>query len=79
MVEIILLLEFKQWGYSTNCNSSSQRIKLPISFQSDNASLAVDITNTSPLAACDDLTRTDFRYKGNSSPLPNLRWIAIGK
>ncbi|WP_458575132.1 gp53-like domain-containing protein [Megasphaera jansseni] len=68
-----------QWGYSINCNSSTQRINLPISFQSDNVSLAVSITNMSPLACCDDLTRTDFRYRGNDSPLPNLRWIAIGK
>lgn len=68
-----------QWGYETNCNSTTQRINLPISFQSDNASLAVDVTSTNPLASCDDLTRTDFRYSGNDSPLPNLRWIAIGR
>ena len=68
-----------QWGYAQNCNSSSQRIKLPISFQSDNASLAVAITDYGILAACDDLTRTDFRYRGNHESLPNLRWIAIGK
>lgn len=68
-----------QWGYAQNCNSSSQRIKLPISFQSDNASLAVSITAYDVSSSCDDLTRTDFRYRGRDNVLPNLRWIAIGK
>ena len=68
-----------QWGYAINCNSASQRIKLPISFQNDGASLSVAITNTSPVACCDDLTLTDFRYRGNGNSLPNLRWIAVGK
>ena len=70
---------FEQWGYATNCNLKSQRIKMPISFQSHNSSLAVAITGTSPAACCDDLDLTDFRYHGDGSPLPNLRWIAIGK
>ena len=68
-----------QWGYAQNCNSSSQRIKLPISFQSDNASLAVSITAYNVSSSCDDLTRTDFRYRGSDNVLPNLRWIAIGQ
>lgn len=73
--------ESKQWGYSLNCNATSQRIKLPISFQNDDAAfaLSVAITNTSPAACCDDLTLTDFRYHGNGKPLPNIRWIAVGK
>ncbi len=68
-----------QWGYATNCNASSQRIILPISFLSDNASFAVAITGYETKASCDDLTRTDFRYRGAGSELPNLRWIAVGR
>lgn len=68
-----------QWGYAQNCNSKSQRIKLPISFQSDNAALAVSITAYEVSSSCDDLTRTDFRYRGSGDVLPNFRWIAIGQ
>lgn len=68
-----------QWGYAQNCNSKSQRIKLPISFQSDNAALAVSITAYDVSSSCDDLTRTDFRYHGSGDVLPNFRWIAIGQ
>ena len=68
-----------QWGYSTDCNSSSQTIPLPISFQSDNASLAVAITDYLTPCSCDSLSRVSFRYRGDGSALPNLRWIAVGK
>ena len=74
-----LLFAYKQWGYATNCNASSQRVRLPISFLSNNASLAVAITDYGTPAACDDLTCTDFRYRGAGSMLPNLRWIAVGR
>lgn len=68
-----------QWGYEINCNSSSQTITLPISFQSDNNSLAVAITDYNTLCCCDWLNKTSFRYRGISSSLPNLRWIVVGK
>ena len=68
-----------QWGYSTYCNSSSQTIPLPISFQSDIASLAVAITDYHTPCSCDSFSRVSFRYRGDGSALPNLRWIAVGK
>ena len=68
----------EQWGYETGVNSKEKLIYFPLAYPTTGLSLAVAITDWATLCSADFLTAVNFRYRGNQTELPNLRWISLG-